>query len=453
MQISVIGLGKVGLSLVSCLVKAGHQVVGVDVAAGLVDALNARRYETPEPGVTERLSAGPPDAFKASTRVSDAIAQSDVSFVIVPTPSNTLGGFSVRYVLQACDEIGAALRNKNGRHTVAIISTMLPGSSDSLVIPRLEQASGRTIGPLLGYCYNPSFIALGEVVKGMEQPDYLLIGEADVESGDTVLAVHRTMVSAQSPVARMTPVEAEITKIASNTHETMRVSFANMLLSICSEVPGANVDRITEALAHRMGKRFFKGALPYGGPCWPRDNQAFSVFMDAVRTPSNLPRAVDTFNEEHGKYVLRKVLAASAPGQTVGLLGLAYKPGTPVIERSFAVDLAGWLLREGRSVVGWDPQAMGEVRGVLGDRIGYAASAEACLEQSNVVVITIPLPAFATLDWTAGSKALVVDGWRCLSPAAVAAVGSYLPLGKGPAEPIAPWLERTAGDQFRLLTS
>jgi len=125
-------------------------------------------------------------------------------------------------------------------------------------------------GPGLGYCYNPSFIALGEVVKGIEQPDYLLIGEADKHAGDTILSIHESVVKTPLPVARMRPVEAEIAKVASNTHETMRVSFANMLFSVCSEVPGADVDRVTEALAHRMGRRFFKGAVPYGGPCWPR---------------------------------------------------------------------------------------------------------------------------------------------------------------------------------------
>src|ERR1700758_1591055 len=183
-----------------------------------------------------------------------------------------------------------------------MVSTGMPGTSAARFIPALEKASGRKIGAGLGYCYNPAFIALGEVVKGFEEPDYLLVGESDARSGDVIVDIHNKMIRNNAPLARMTPVEAEITKIASNTHETMRVSFANMLLSICSEVPGANVDRITEALAHRMGRRFFKGAVPYGGPCWPRDNEAFSVFMAAVRTPSTLPRAVDTFNDEHGNY-------------------------------------------------------------------------------------------------------------------------------------------------------
>jgi UDPglucose 6-dehydrogenase len=453
MQISVVGLGKVGLSLTSCLVAAGHNVVGADVDASLVDCLNRRLYPTSEPGVAERFSRPSPGTLTATTEVARAVRDTDATFVIVPTPSNVLGGFSLRYVLAACDDIGHALREKTGRHTIAIVSTLLPGSSDAIVIPRIEAASGKKQGSGFGYCYNPSFIALGEVVNGIERPDYLLIGEADALAGDTVLSIHQSIVTTSSPVSRMTPVEAEIAKIASNTHETMRVSFANMLLSICSEVPGANVDHITEALAHRMGRRFFKGAVPYGGPCWPRDNVAFSAFMDAIRTPSALPRAVDTVNAEHGRYVFRKILEQSNAGDTVGLLGLAYKPGTPIIDRAFAIDLATWLMNEDRSVVGWDPLAEDEVRALLGARIAYADSAAECLNRSDVAVVTLPMPQLMDTDWTAARNLTVIDCWRCLPADVVRVLGRYVPLGIGPSTDVASWLEKVAGDYFHRLTS
>jgi len=453
MQISVVGLGKVGLSLASCLASAGHRVVGVEKDARLAGEFNAGRFATPEPGVIERLSAVGPDAFKATTDVMQAVCETDLTFVIVPTPSNALGGFSLRHLLPACDAIGGALRRKPQRHTVAIVSTILPGSSDTIIIPRLEAAAGRRSGDTLGYCYNPSFIALGEVVKGIVSPDYVLIGESDKAAGDLVMSVHESMGISKFPIARMTPIEAEITKIASNTHETMRVSFANMLLSICSEVPGADVDRITEALAHRMGRRFFKGALPYGGPCWPRDNVAFTAFIDAIRSPSTLPRAVDTFNQEHARYVLRKILAASSAGDTVGLLGLAYKPGTPVVEEAFAIKLAAWLVREDRKVVAWDPIAISESRRVLGDTIEYADTAEACLRASNLAVVTIPMPELANIDWSAAANTAIVDGWRCLPRAAIEACREYLALGRGPAGRVDQWLEAVAGRAFSLLTS
>ena len=452
MQISVFGLGKVGVTLSACLSAAGSKVIGVDVNAALVDALNSGNFETQEPGVMDRLRRTPSGGFTATLDSARAVGESELSFVIVPTPSNTLGGFSLRYVLKACDEIGTALRAKSGAHTVAIVSTVLPGSSDTRIIPRLEEASGRKIGEGLGYCYNPSFIALGEIVKGIEQPDYILIGQTDAQSGEVVLEAHRGMLRDKAPIARMSPAEAEITKIASNTHETMRVSFANMLFSICSEVPGADVDRITEALAHRMGRRFFKGAAPYGGPCWPRDNVALTAFMDAIRTPSRLPQSVDLFNSEHGRSILRKILSLSRASQTVGILGLAYKPGTPSIERSFAMDLAAWLVQEGRRVAAWDPLAMPEAGRAMGDLIHLSPSAEACLRESTLVVIANPLREFSHVDWSAGAATTVADCWRCLSQDAIGRVAKYIPLGRGPSGDVAGWIRRKVGDDFEHLT-
>lgn len=428
-SVSVFGLGKVGMTLVAALTGAGFRVIGVDVAEPLVRALQNGSFATTEPGVMERLRALSPGQFQASTDSAAAVADSALSFVIVPTPSNTLGGFSNSYVLQALEAIGAAAASKAATHVVSLISTVMPGSSTAEFIPALERAAGRKIGDRLGYCYNPSFIAQGEVMKGLVQPDYILIGEADAASGAAVEAVHRRLVRNDAPVTRMTPIEAEITKIASNTHETMRVAFANMLLALCSEVPDADVDRITQALAHRLGRRFFKGAVPYGGPCWPRDNRALAAFMDLVGVPSTLPNAVDRANGEHGLYVLRQVLDAVPRGGSVGLLGLAYKPGTALIDRSFGIDLAGWLTEEGRRVVGWDPQANAEAARALGARIRIAATAEECLA-CDVAVIALPLAELAGIDWTRGAETRVLDCWRVLDPAQQAMLGGYLPLGR-----------------------
>ena len=450
-SVSIFGLGKVGHTLAACLGIAGNTVVGCDPVADIVDAINARRHVTAEPGVAERMAQLDQSRLRATASSEDAVLNSDTSIVIVPTPSNVLGGFSLRYVLRVCQEIGAALRRKNDAHTVSIASTVLPGASESAVIPALEAASGRRIGDGLGYCYNPSFIALGEVVKGLETPDYALIGEADPASGNRIEALHKSMICNNAPVVRMKLIEAEIAKIACNTHETMRVSFANMLFSLCAEVPGADVDKITGALAYRMGQRFFKGAVPYGGPCWPRDNRALAVFMDAVGVPSLMPRTIDQINAEHGQYLLRKILSATQAGETVGLLGLSYKPGTPVIERSFGVDLAGWLAAEGRRVIAWDPLAMDEARKVLGDLIAYAPSAERCLSQSSVAIVINPMKEFAAVDWSAAANTRVLDPWRCLSPAAAQKIGTYEALGQGGNHAVRDWLSGELRERMRLL--
>jgi len=283
----------------------------------------------------------------------------------------------------------------------------------------------------LGYCYNPSFIALGEVVKGLESPDYALIGEADTKSGDRVEALHRSMIRNDAPVVRMKLIEAEISKIACNTHETMRVSFERAVLS--------------------DGTAFLQRCRPYGGPCWPRDNRALAVFMDAVGVPSLMPRTIDLINAEPGQYLLRKVLSETQAGEKVGLLRLSYKPGTPVIERSFGVDLANWLATEGRRVIAWDPLAMAEARKVLGDTIAYAANAEGCLSQSGVAIIINPMKDFADVDWSAAARARVLDPWRCLPKAAIEKIGTYVALGQG--SDVRGWLAGELKERMRLLNS
>jgi UDPglucose 6-dehydrogenase len=426
--VSVFGLGKVGITLSAALVGAGFGVVGVDVAEPVVRSLRDGSFCTDEAGVMERLGAARVGQFRATTDAAEAVAASAVSFIIVPTPSNSLGGFSNRYVFGVLEAIGAATARKQTRHVAAVVSTVLPGSSAAQFIPALERAAQRRIGDRLGYCYNPSFIAQGEVLKGLVQPEYILIGEADAASGTAVEAVHRRIVINDAPVTKMSPIEAEIAKIACNTHETMRVAFANMLLALCNEVPDADVDRITQALTYRIGERFFKGAAPYGGPCWPRDNRALAAFMDLVGVPSTLPNAVDRANADHGLYILRQVLDAVPRGGSVGLLGLAYKPRTSMIDRSFGVDLAGWLSAEGRVVVGWDPLANAEATRALGTKIRIAAEAEDCLA-CDVVVIALPLAELREINWCRAAATRVLDCWRVLDADQRQLVGSYVPLG------------------------
>jgi UDPglucose 6-dehydrogenase len=454
LNISVFGLGKVGLTLATCLAKVGHRVVGVDLHERHVNSINARSVTCNEPGLRERLDTCKLENLRATTNAEEAVLSSDITFIIVPTPSNTLGGFSLQFIVRAIEKIGAALMRKDGRHVVAVVGTVLPGASEHIIIPRLEESSSRKLGDTLGYCYNPSYIALGEIVKGIESPDYVLIGESDTSSGNLVLLAHKPMNPEGTPVARMNIIEAEITKLASNTHETMRVSFANMLCALCTEIPGANVDKVTEALAHRMGKRFFRGAVPYGGPCWPRDNEALAVFMDAVGVPSRMPRNVDLFNEEHGKFILKHILALTSPETAIGVVGLSYKPGTPVIEASFGANLSLWLAAERRPVIAWDPLAMSEAAMSTKDRITFAKDGNDCLMKADTIVIVNPMPELAELNWEQASEKTVIDCWRCLPAAIVRNLGRYVMLGSGSSQSSRKeWLSRRLGAQLRLLCS
>lgn len=450
-RISVFGLGKVGLPLAVCLADAGHEVAGVDPSAELVEQLNRGEAPTEEPGVSERLERVIGRTFRPTLDGDDGILSSDVTFVIVPTPSNSLGGFSLRWVRRACEQIGAALRRKNSYHVVAVVSTMLPSASQYVVLPCLEESSGRRVGEDFGYCYNPAFIALGEVVRGFVEPDFVLIGQSDAHAGERLASIHQSIVRNAAPIARMNPIEAEITKIASNTHETMRVSFANMLCSLCNEIPGCDVDRITGALTHRMGKRFFRGAVPYGGPCWPRDNAALAAFMDVVGVSSAIPRTVDLFNGDHARYVLRKMLEVTRPGETVGILGLAYKPGTSVVQQAFGTNLASCLATEGRNVVVWDPLAVEPARAVLADKVFFASSADDCIRRSQVAIIVNPLAELQHVDWSSVGNRTVVDCWRCLKPEHAGMLRDYRPLGRNSDFNEKTLLSKIGPERLRLL--
>src|SRR5579872_5454695 len=153
-SVSVFGLGKVGLTLAACLADSGSRVTGVDIDEHTVEAIRRNPSCTTERGVAERLHRTMDRTLTVTCDAERAVHESSLTFVIVPTPSNTLGGFSIRYVMRACEQIGRALRGKSGYHLVAVVSTMLPGSSEHIVLPYLEEVSGRKASESLGYCYN-----------------------------------------------------------------------------------------------------------------------------------------------------------------------------------------------------------------------------------------------------------------------------------------------------------
>ena len=176
--------------------------------------------------------------------------------------------------------------------------------------------------------------------------------------------------------------------------------------------------------------------------------------MDAVGVPSRMPRNVDIFNNEHARFILRKVLEVTQAGMKVGLLGLAYKPGTNVIERSFAIDLASWLANEQRQVVAWDPLAMEEARRAVSDgRVSFVPSLKGCIESADLSVILLPLPEVTSLDWKCAAGKTIVDCWRCLPDAGRQLVGRYIPLGIGVDENLRAWLQTNLGKRLSLLTT
>ncbi len=435
-RISVVGLGKLGAPLLAVLAGAGNTVIGLDASQSVVDKIQAGIAPVEEPGLQAMLDSNRA-RISATTDWARAIGATDVTFIIVPTPSGPNGEFLNDHVLAAVAQIGAVLAAKPEYHLVVVNSTTMPGSMESSIRKSLERSSGHPIGERIGLCYNPEFIALGNVIEGLLHPDFVLIGESDRRAGDLLESLYRGVVGDGTPIARMNFVNAEIAKISVNTYVTTKISFANMLSEVCGRLAGADVDVVTGAIGldARIGGKFLRGATAYGGPCFPRDTVAFSTMSRGLGLGADLADAAEAVNTRQTERLAALISEAVAPGARVALLGMAYKAGTPVIDRSAGVDLASRLTRSGYDVTVHDPMAIDAARRMLGDLVSYATTISDAVLGAAVVVVLVPWPEYRRLDATnfGPGTPLVIDCWRLLDPASFDDVRRLVRLGRGEA--------------------
>jgi UDPglucose 6-dehydrogenase len=436
-HICVIGLGKLGSPMAACFAARGFAVVGTDVNEDVVRAINEGRAPVFEPHLQEKLTEGR-GRLRAMTDVEQAARESDVTFMIVPTPSDEDGTFSLRFVLTACEQVGRALREKDGFPVVVLTSTVMPGATGGPVREALEQASGKRMGVDFGLCYSPEFIALGSVVRDFLNPDFLLLGESDEQAGDIIEAIYSETVENGAPHARMNFVNAELAKISVNTYVTTKITFANMIARICERLPGADVDVVAEALGRdtRIGRKYLTGAIAYGGPCFPRDNVALGVLARSLGAPGTLAEATDRANREETQRLADLVESHLPEGGSVAVLGLAYKPNTNVVDESPGVHLARELALRGHETLAYDPAvteaAVAHTAGT--SSIEFVSSALAAADRADVVVLTTPWEEFGDVRSYLrdnGRTRVIIDCWRMIDHTTVPSGLEIVPLGKG----------------------
>ena len=434
---SIFGLGKLGASMAAAIASQGFNVIGVDVNQHVVDQVNAGHAPVQETNLEEMIMANR-ERLKATLSNNEAIMNSDVSFVIVPTPSDSRGAFSLQYAKWAFREIGRALAEKKGYHLVVLTSTVLPGSTRYGLLPILEQESGKKCGEDFGLCYSPEFIALGSVIHDFLNPDFNLIGESDTHAGDLLENCYSEIMANNPPARRMSLENAELTKISLNTFVTTKITFANMLADLCSRIPGGNIDIVSDALGcdSRIGRKYLTGGLGYGGPCFPRDNVALGFFAKAVDYEASLAVTTDRFNRSMAGRIGDYLSIILQPGSTVTILGLAYKPYSHVVEESQAIYLAKILASGGFRVVGYDPLANEMARTELTDKAIILDDLHTCLDEADAVVITTPDPEFRALrlaDFPQKQPPILVyDCWRILREKLAGSPNiRYIPLGMG----------------------
>jgi UDPglucose 6-dehydrogenase len=436
--ISVIGLGKLGSPLAACFAARGFRVTAVDLDAKKVEAINAGVAPVQEPGLPELIQESE-GRLSATTDTEAAVRASDATFIVVNTPSEAGGGFSLKYVLPTMEAIGKTLRTKTGFHLVVLTSTVMPGSSGGKVKTTLERASGKTCGEHFGLCYSPEFIALGSVIRDFYFPDFLLIGESDEQSGEMLAEIYRSTCKNTPFVARMNFINAEITKLAVNTYITTKISYANMIARLCEKLPEADANVVTNALGldTRIGPRYLKGAVSYGGPCFPRDNRALAALAARVGASSGLAEATDLFNRAQIKSLSELVKQHQVGDAPVGILGLTYKPDTDVVEEAFGLLLAQELAAANVRVVVYDPSA--DMAKALGahKNVTRAVSATECIAQCGVVVLATPWQEFRDVsakEWARSGPGMgrtVIDCWRVLGHLDGAEGVRYVRLGFG----------------------
>ena len=341
-KLVVVGCGKLGAPLIACLANVGHKVTGIDLNKELIANLKNNNLTWNEPGLKDLISKNI-ENICFETSYEGAFVDSDATFIIVPTPSVVSGEFTNKFVLDAVTNVGKELSKSSvNEHLVVIVSTVMPGSTQGEIKKALLAAAGKS-SINLQICYSPEFIALGTVIKNMQYPDMILIGEEDTRAGDLLSEISLSMVKNEPVVMRLTLAEAEISKIAINSFVTTKISFSNQISEICESTPGSSAKRVLAAIGadSRIGRSYLSAGTGYGGPCFPRDNRAFRTYANTVGVTADLSIATDAINVRQDQRIIRLVESKLARGSRLLVVGLSYKPDTDVTEESPAVAFIG----------------------------------------------------------------------------------------------------------------
>lgn len=429
-RLGIVGLGKLGSPMVGVFADAGFNVVGSDISNDVVNSVARGIAPVDETGL-QGLFDKAKDRIAATADVSELASEADVIFVIVPTPSGADAKFTNQYILDALKPIGDGIRNSDGDKLVVITSTVMPGSTGGEIRDALEKASGRKLGDNLGLCYNPEFIALGSVVRDMQYPDFILIGESSSKWGNWLEAIYKKSCKNTPEFRRMNFVNAEITKISVNTFTTTKISYANMLSELCDNLDGADADVVAHAVGadSRVGIKYLKAGVGYGGPCFPRDNKAFIALADSLGTNAAIARATDVINDHQLKRYERAVIENVESGSSVGVVGLAYKNNTQVTEAS-----QGWLLAERLSGLGYQTVVYDQNVDKTPKNCRKADGLQALLSMVSCVIIMLPIEGLmaelAEIFGKSNKKTTLIDPWRTVGGAAGFEAVDYVPLGK-----------------------
>lgn len=378
MRLSIVGAGYVGLVTGASLADAGHHVTLVDVDPFKVDLVNSGKSPIHEPGLDDLLERNVPERLQATTDLAPAVGEAEIVMLAVGTPSNK-DGIDLGQLGRAAREVGQALAGRTDRPVVVVKSTVVPGTTDGFVRPILEESSGLEDGVTLGVGVNPEFLTEARAVADFAEPDRIVIGADDSTTAASIEQLYETY---DAPRIRVGCATAEMIKYASNTLLSTLISYSNEIAALSARIEGVDV---ADVMSGVHSSRYLRGedgpaeiasfvfpGVGYGGSCLPKDTLALAAHGRALGVPMPLLEEVDRVNREQPKEVIRILHRelGSVDGLSLGVLGLAFKPGTDDVRESPAFPIIGLLLDAGADVIAHDPVAIPNARQWLGERPG-----------------------------------------------------------------------------------
>lgn len=349
MDVSVFGLGYVGCVTAACLASQGHKVVGVDVNADKVLAINNGQSPIMEPGLDRLIHASVNVGNLSATQdAAEAVSHADVSLICVGTPSSPNGSLNLEYVERVCVQIGSALAAINTYRVVVLRSTTLPGTLRTRLIPLLTRESGKQVGAEFGAAVSPEFLREGSAIEDFRNPPFTLIGEVDERAGDVLAALYASI---PAPVFRTSPETACMIKYASNAFHATKVTFANEIGRLCSELGVDSTDVMNifcQDTKLNISSRYLRPGFAFGGSCLPKDLRALLYLARHRDLQLPVLESILPSNRVHVQEAVDLVLKDSR--RRVGIIGLSFKPDTDDLRESPIVELAETLTGKGLDV-------------------------------------------------------------------------------------------------------
>src|SRR6187549_2604322 len=396
MKIAVVGTGYVGLVTGTCFAETGNTVTCIDIDKEKVKKLQSGKVTIYEPGLEQLFERNvKQERLSFTTNLEEGIADAKIIFLALPTPPGEDGSADLKYILKVSDDLGSLLSD----YTVIVDKSTVPvGTADKV---RERIAAGAKIE--FDVVSNPEFLREGVAVEDFMKPDRVVIGTESERAKKIMADLYAPFVRQGNPVIFMDERSAELTKYAANSFLATKISFMNEIARLC-ELMGADVDMVRRGIGgdERIGKRFLFPGIGYGGSCFPKDVQALVKSASDVKYDFRILDAVMEVNETQKVYLIpriKKYLNNNVTGKKIALWGLAFKPNTDDIREAPALYLIEELLKAGAIVTAFDPEAMKNVRDVVGDKISFTENQYDALNNCDALIIATEWSEFRTPDF------------------------------------------------------